>query len=206
MKKFLLAVILAFVSTTAIAADVGNGLDVSGNVSFANDYVWRGVTQTNGNAALSGGLDLGHKSGLYLGAWGSNVVGGSELDVYGGVSNEMFGSGISYDLGAIKYLYPGQGASNFHEAYLGFSVDVGLLSPSVKASHDFGNDASYFEGGLGVDLDAVALDLHYGRTSAHVDDYSVGLSVPVATLDLGVAYHNSDADTSRVVFSLGKTF
>ncbi len=46
---------------------------VTGNVTLASQYVFRGLTQTNGKPAVQGGLDYGHSSGFYLGTWLSNV-------------------------------------------------------------------------------------------------------------------------------------
>ena len=45
----------------------------TGNVGLFSQYIFRGVSQTNEKPAVQGGFDLGHKSGLYAGVWGSNV-------------------------------------------------------------------------------------------------------------------------------------
>ena len=74
MKRlFLLVGMLAMPSFAAVTA----------NVSFASDYVWRGMTQSDG-PAIQGGFDFEAESGFYAGIWGSNVNfndgAGSELD------------------------------------------------------------------------------------------------------------------------------
>ena len=43
------------------------------NVSLASQYIFRGLSQTNGDPALQGGLDYSHASGLYAGLWLSNI-------------------------------------------------------------------------------------------------------------------------------------
>ena len=59
-------------------------------VTAATDYVFRGVSQTYGGAALQAGASYQHDSGWFAGAWSSNVdpfPGGSgsiELDLYAG--------------------------------------------------------------------------------------------------------------------------
>ena len=63
MKKLLL--LMALVSLPSYSA-------VSANVSIASDYIWRGMTQTDG-IAVSGGFDYAADSGFYAGIWGSNV-------------------------------------------------------------------------------------------------------------------------------------
>ena len=63
MKKLLL--LLTMISLPSYS-------DVSANVSFASDYIWRGMTQSDG-PAIQGGFDFAAESGFYAGLWGSNV-------------------------------------------------------------------------------------------------------------------------------------
>ena len=60
MKKILL--LLTMVSLPTFAS-------VSANVSIASDYIWRGMTQSDG-IAVSGGFDYAADSGFYAGIWG----------------------------------------------------------------------------------------------------------------------------------------
>jgi uncharacterized protein (TIGR02001 family) len=46
---------------------------VTANVGFASQYVFRGLSQTNGKPAIQGGLDYAHASGFYAGTWLSNI-------------------------------------------------------------------------------------------------------------------------------------
>jgi len=207
MKKFVLAgLCILGLSGTAIAEDVGHGLDVSGNVAVTSDYVWRGVTQTDGDVAIQGGFDLAHKSGLYVGNWNSNVVGGIEMDLYGGVSNQMFGGPISYDVGYIKYLYPSQATGNFEEVYAGLVGDGGDFTASFMWYHNPGNGGDYYDLGLEVPVSIVTLSGHYGNDDANTSDWSVGASVPFASLDWSVVYTDSEADDSRWSFMASKGF
>ena len=84
--------------------------EFSANIGATSNYIWRGVTQTDDQAAISGGLDYAHDSGFYVGTWASNVDfdddATAEVDLYGGYSNEV--SGIGYDVGVIHYMYPGE--------------------------------------------------------------------------------------------------
>ncbi|MGH8176541.1 MAG: TorF family putative porin [Steroidobacter sp.] len=45
----------------------------SGSIGAATDYIYRGVTQTNGEAAVQGGLFAQSRNGWSAGAWGSTV-------------------------------------------------------------------------------------------------------------------------------------
>jgi uncharacterized protein (TIGR02001 family) len=89
------------------------------NVGVFSQYIFRGLTQTNRHAALQGGIDLSHSSGLYAGVWASNISwltdanpqwytsGSIETDLYAGFRKEIASTGITADLGVLQYYYPG---------------------------------------------------------------------------------------------------
>ena len=58
MKKTILNIALStfILSTTSYSAFAIEGL--SANVAATSNYLWRGVEQTNGKAAISGGIGL----------------------------------------------------------------------------------------------------------------------------------------------------
>lgn len=213
MKKLIISSLLGLgISSGAIAEDVGFDLDLSANLGLSSDYIWRGVSQTGGHPAISGGLDLSHENtGIYLGNWNSNVTGGTEVDLYGGVSNEIGDSGVSYDVGAIGYIYPGQDGLDFYEVYGGLGVDIGAVSPAATYYYDPDNENSYLDTSVDVSLPAeFTLTGHYGRTfvkgDGDINDYLVGVSRSFIGLDFGLNYTDSGADRDRLVFSVGKTF
>jgi uncharacterized protein (TIGR02001 family) len=91
---------------------------ITGNLGLFSQYIFRGLTQTNEEPALQGGMDYSHASGFYVGTWGSNVswlrdggsytAGGSlELDIYGGFKGSIGKSDFGYDVGLLYYWYPG---------------------------------------------------------------------------------------------------
>jgi uncharacterized protein (TIGR02001 family) len=100
---------------------------LTGNVGLFSQYIFRGLTQTDEEPAIQGGMDYSHSSGFYLGFWGSNISflkenftnaagvagqydqGGSlELDLYGGFKGPIGQTDFTYDLGALYYYYPGE--------------------------------------------------------------------------------------------------
>ncbi len=116
----------------------------SGNITLASDYVFRGVSQTNQDPALQGGIEHTFESkaagsGVYAGAWGSNIswlsdasttlapISSSlELDIYGGYRGK-FNDAVSFDVGALYYWYPGDYPNGFNsadtlEVYAGVTV------------------------------------------------------------------------------------
>lgn len=123
MRKLLLAsavsaafsLPLTLYAQTVAAADSPHS--VSGNVGLYSQYIFRGVSQTNTDPALQGGLDYSHASGFYAGTWLSNVSwltdaaayssSSLEWDVYGGFSGSFANSDFGYDVGLLQYYYPG---------------------------------------------------------------------------------------------------
>jgi len=213
--------------TSANAADEGiiPGASISANVAIVNEYRWRGLDQSATQAAIQGGFDLAHSSGLYIGTWLSNVDFGqtktsTEFDYYGGFGFEL-SNGLAVDLNVTQFAYPGSAASNnndFVEYGVGLSKDFGVaaLSAGFNYSDEFfgqSGDAQYLQGGLDVPLPVAGagLSAHIGHqwidknSTYGVDDYmdwSVGLTVPVMGVDLGLTYVDTDLETSTIVTSL----
>lgn len=98
-------------------------LTVSGSVAIASDYRFRGVSQSDQEMAVQGGITIAHKSAFYVGAWASNLAGwgtfggaNMELDLIGGYKLPVGGGAL--DVGLTWYMYPG-GAdlTDFAEPY-----------------------------------------------------------------------------------------
>lgn len=134
---------------------------VTGNFGLTTDYIFRGVSQTQHKPAVQGGLDYSHASGIYVGAWASNVSwvkeGGFkdnsslEVDLYGGYKGSS--GDFGYDLGVITYYYPGDqkaGATDpdTTEVYVGGSWKYVSLKYSRAVSDYFIGWGGV--GGLGV--------------------------------------------------------
>ena len=64
---------------------------LDGSYNVTSDYQWRGVSQTDGNAAIQVGVEH-ERNGFYGGLWTSNVDFNDdtniEYDLYGGYSGE----------------------------------------------------------------------------------------------------------------------
>lgn len=132
------------------------------NVGLYSQYVFRGLSQTNEKPALQGGLDLAHKSGFYVGTWGSNIswlsdatpaVSASlEWDLYGGYKGQITDD-LGYDVGLLYYYYPGKYPSGGYtrpdtlEGYAGLSWKF----LSLKYSYVLGNKTFGFPDSRGSD-------------------------------------------------------
>ena len=130
-------VAMALYGTAVRAAEPEPEHQLTGNFGLFSEYIFRGLTQTDGDPAVQGGFDYAHSSGFYLGTWASNISwlkdfdayskGGSmEWDFYGGFRNTIGSTDFGYDIGLLYYWYPGDPASgaaraNTLEAYAGLS-------------------------------------------------------------------------------------
>jgi len=168
MKKLLLLVGLITLPTFA---------GVSANVSFASDYVWRGMTQSDG-PAIQGGFDYEAESGFYAGIWGSNVNfndgAGSELDYYFGYGFELGSVGV--DLGYVAFDYPENTEGlDFEEIVVGLSyADLGLTFALGQDGAPDYTEVSYALGDFGLsygDYDSVGSNfaISYGFTCGSYD-------------------------------------
>ncbi len=159
----------------------------SGNIALTSDYVFRGVSQTNEEPALQGGVEYAHDSGFYAGAWGSSIswlsdIPGDissnlELDGYLGYRGSA-GETFAYDVGVLTYWYPGDFPDGFSradttEVYLGGTLtpveDLSLgLKYSYAVTELFGYVDSDGSGYLDASLnwtfaEGWALNLHGGK-------------------------------------------
>ena len=156
---------------------------LSFNVGVVSDYRFRGVAQTSFKPALQFGVDYAHKSGLYVGAWSSNINwikdyvgatdGTQEVDLYGGYKGEI-AKDFTFDVGFITYQYPNNTAdrvlvnANTNEVYLAltYGIVTGKYSQSTSnfIANPNSNGSSYLELAAAFDLgNGFSLTPHVGR-------------------------------------------
>jgi len=177
--SILCAALAASAIAPAYAADPDYTLGFNGGV--VTDYRFRGISQSSFDPAIQGGVDFSHKSGFYLGTWVSNVKwikdyvgatkGSTEIDLYGGFKGSL--TDIGFDIGAIRYQYPGNTAgavlanANTSEIYGALSYGLFSAKYSRAVSNFVANPASsgssYFELNAGFDLgNGFTLSPHLG--------------------------------------------
>lgn len=122
--------------------DPPSAITVSGSVGGVSDYRFRGVSQSDEEIAVQGGLTVTHESGVYVGTWGSNLAGWGtfgganlELDLIAGFKTEIGGGG-TLDVGVTWYMYPG-GAddSDFLEPYAKLGGTIGPLGLTAGVAY-----------------------------------------------------------------------
>jgi len=100
-----------------------------GSVTATNDYLFRGLSQTNRKPAFQPGVEYDDASGWYVGIWGSNIswlsdastpearISSSlEIDIYTGYRGNL-SPDWAYDVGLYTYYYPGTYPSDFTRPY-----------------------------------------------------------------------------------------
>jgi len=218
-------------SVALMAAGVAHAGEFSISVAATSDYDFRGVTQTSGKPAIQGSIDWAADNGLYVGAWASNVDFGNccdesvELDGYVGFAGGDE-EGLTYDVGAVYYSYPGADDLDYPEVYAGMAY--GIFDAKVWYSWDFfgiGKSAYYVEGNVNVPLPAdFGLLLHLGYNDGEAFDepgfesyfdYAVGVTKSIGNFDLELKWvdgsdwkelNNQPKDVlssdARVIFSV----
>jgi uncharacterized protein (TIGR02001 family) len=221
---------LAIVSTGAQAqdeADAPGTWEIDGYVSGLTDYRFRGISLSDKNPALQAEVSVSHESGLYAAAWASNVSDGSgaedlEVDLSLGYAAEVGNVGV--DVGAIYYLYPGNGDFNYIELYgsLGYSLGPASLTAGVAYAPeqdnigDTDNFYAYVSGELAIGETPLSLHGTFGiEDGAFGDkkrDWLIGATYEFgsgfsATLDY-VDTHRSftSLGDATAVFSITKAF
>lgn len=230
MKKSLIALALIGAFTApAFAQEAASAL--TANVGAVSNYVFRGISQSQHQPALQAGVDYAHASGLYIGAWGSSIEWTDrkelqvhkgnrvELDLYGGYKGSV--GDFGYDVGAIRYFYPGQfqGAAgvtaNTTEVYVGGSWKIVSLKYNHVVSNsifNWGGTASdnKSQGSNYTDLtvtypvdETFNLIAHIGRQNikntvasglpASYTDWKLGATKDVGFGVVGLAYTDTNA-------------
>ena len=132
----------AYAQSDASTEDATPAVVISGSAALTSDYRFRGVSQTDENMAVQGGVTLTHESGFYAGAWASNLsswgtFGGAnmELDLIGGYKAKLTDN-LTVDAGLTWYMYPG-GAdkSDFAEPYVKLTGTAGPATLAAGAAY-----------------------------------------------------------------------
>ncbi len=187
---------IALTSMFLILSSYASAVEISSNVGISTDYIWRGITQTNGDAAVNGGFDLSADNGFYFGTWASNAGGtgtnySMELDIYLGFSGEM-AENMTYDIGYISVIYPGDDLSDFEEAYIAFNI-YGL---NILYSDGQNNGPSYSEIGYSVDAGPGSFNISYGEYEDYGDNTLIGYDWGIGDFTLGFYYYDYEDDAS----------
>lgn len=210
MRTALACAAAAAALLAASSASAQDGPQIAWNVGVFSDYVFRGYSQTDEEAAIQGGVDLTAGS-FYAGAWASNVDFGddttAEVDIYGGFRTEA--GGFALDLGAVAYLYveaPDGTDYDYVEFKAAASRAIGPVTAGavVFYSPDFfglDEEATYAEANLAfTPADKWTVSAAVGYQALDVNDdyttWNAGVAYAVTdNLVIDVRYHDTDVDS-----------
>lgn len=197
-------------------------LTVTTTPALSSDYLFRGISQTRNRPAVQISLDVQHGSGLYAGAFATNVAfqgtnARQEVDGLAGYRFDLLG--ISWDIGAIYYGYPGYTAQpgqyglDYAEVMVKASRAFGPVKALATASWSpdfFGRSGNgyYVEGGTDITLPyeftlGGRLGYQWIENNQRFGgpDYlwwSIGISRPLpGGFVLAVAWYDTDVHRSR---------
>lgn len=233
----LLGLALVIVTTPAFAQDEApSAITISGGATVVSDYRFRGVSLSNEKPTIQATATIAHKSGFYIGAWGSGlanntVYGSTEIDLYAGWGGSV--GGFTLDANVTQYTYPQQtGAApvDYIEVLTSVSRDIGPLNAKlgfgyVPKQSGYGDASAvyvYNDYALGIPSTPLKVKGHIGYNKSdfnlkrEIIDYSVGVEATYKALTLGVSYVNTDirpkafkegaGADGAVLFTLGASF
>lgn len=172
--------------------------DLSFNLGVQSDYAVRGVSQTQGDPSVFGGVDA-TMGAAYVGTWASNVSfpgdpdTRTEIDLYGGWRTTR--GAWTFDAGAVAYFYPGQpdGAGyDFVEAKVVATRTEGpwTVGASLYASPDFAGATE--DEAVYVEASAAVLVTPRISFSAAVGRQSLSSEFDYSTWNAGVTWSLTD--------------
>jgi uncharacterized protein (TIGR02001 family) len=215
------------VAAPAFAADEGAPLTFEFELGVVSDYRFRGLSLSDEEPALQGGLTASLANGAYGYAWASTIDEyGAGADGKGATVEVDFvlgwaGSvaGFDVDASAQLYAYPSGSDVNYVEFPVSLSRAVGdwrwslgaAYAPAQKALGDHDNGygwAAIAWEGAPLQMELRAGYEHGAYAPGGKWDWSAGVRRAIGPVMAGVAYVDSDdrASSAGIVASLTATF
>lgn len=207
-----LAALGLFLTLATLSAPV-LAVDLSANIGYNSQYIYRGIPQSTSSAM--GGLDL-EAGGFYLGTWGADVGDGLEIDYYGGYGFEV--GEFNFGVGGTIYTYTGDFDDTYKEVNLSAGWRFLTFDAAIGDYKNFGEPTEQYQ------FYSVTAEYNgfYGKVGMFADDFDgnyyeagYGGTLTVQETDwfdyaFAVIYSDStllggDSDTN-FVFTLSKTF
>ncbi len=182
LRQSLILLSFGFVPAVSMA-------EVSANIGFVTDYVYRGIYQASSSA--SAGIDYENDNGFYIGTWGADVGVGIETDVYFGYGGEV--GDFSYGIGATGYYYTDDFDDTYTEINLSLGYGVFSLDYAAGEWDGFGTPQDYTFTSLTVEIPSGP----YLKVGSFGDQFTgeyaeIGYGYDFMGLDLSVALIYSD--------------
>lgn len=214
-------------TTTALAQD--NKFSLSGDVGAVSDYLFRGVSRSDGHPAVQANLDLAHSNGFYLGAFLSSIddLQNHHFEAEGYLGFGFSGDSWEYNVSlSVDSFHSSNDSDAFFELRGTISRDFGFayvrsglyFSPDNR---EIGLGRSIYAFGEGdfyvpaPGLPPITLNMRIGyedfEGGINKWDWSVGLFVEAGGVEWGLRYVDTNkrlaqGSRSRIVFGIKKYF
>ncbi|AVQ01331.1 porin [Caulobacter segnis] len=210
MKVMKIALAAAAATVALTGAAMAQDLTLSYNIGVASDYVFRGVSQTQEDPTVQGGVDATYGIG-YAGVWASNVDFGTsdpsaEIDFYAGIRPTV--GDTSLDLGVLYYSYTkdkgAPGAFSYFEVKAAASRSIGPATVGLAAyySPEYSTDLGkslYYEVNAAMPVmekltvSAALGHQEYDKSAGDYATWNIGATYAVTDkLGLDLRYHDTD--------------
>ncbi len=205
LRKPAIAVAMAFALLGAAGQAAAS--DLTATLTAANEYDFRGISQSAKDPAIQLSLDLATESGFSGGVWASNIDYGPdssedrEVDLYAGYTKAI-NDDLSFTVNAVYYTYYGGGSFDYPEYNVGLNYKS--LSTKLWYSNTYGNSgnsAYYLEAAYSHELPAgFSVTAHVGFSrgdywkkavegvNSEYDDYTLGVSHAFGPVTASVKY------------------
>lgn len=197
----------------AAAVALSDKWTLSGQIGGVSDYRYRGLSLSDKDPAVQGGLTLGHASGFYTGTWASSIAetaGGAdvELDLFAGYTWQASDK-LSVNGSFTYYTYPSDADVRYAETAVSASYSLGAVTPTIGIAYapeqghmrDASGDKKdnvYLYGGMKVAIPntPVSIDAQLGYEAGYFDaradggkwDWRLGASLQAHAFNFGLAY------------------
>lgn len=217
MKQYsplvMFSVFLSLVLITPNTRAEDNGWSLSGDITLASEYRWRGFSLSDEDPVPQMGLMLSHDSGFYIKAWsgGTSALGDGidlgadvEFAVFTGYNHKV-SDATTLNFQFVTYTFPGNSDLTYFEVYSqvntkmqNLSVNAGVawgweqenngdrenLYLFTNLSHPLGDSGLSINGHIGYEEGAYG-DRIFGKDKW---DWSLGFSGSWRSLTYGVTY------------------
>jgi uncharacterized protein (TIGR02001 family) len=217
--------LVGLLSTPAFAEDAPVSFEAE--VAVVSDYRFRGLSLSDSDPALQGGLTAALAGGAYAYVWGSTIEeygagadgDGAKVEVDFVLGWAGQAAGLDLDVSVQAYVYPGGSDVSYIEIPVSASRTVGdwtwtlgaAYAPSQKAlGHE---DNAYGWAGLAWAAEDAPFEVEL--TAGYEDgayapggkwDWSAGVKRGLGPVTAGLAYVDSDAGSAGAVVSLTTVF
>jgi uncharacterized protein (TIGR02001 family) len=214
---FLAACAPAHAQSPETESEATGPIDVSANVGVVSDYRFRGLSYSDKDPAIQGGIDVSHESGFFVGTWASSIAdvgaGNVEIDLYGGYGGST--GPVEYKVTALGYFYPGGSGQNYFELMGAVDVDtgpasVGLTGAWVPDQSNYGGENFYVSARTAVPVGDTGASLfgHVGYEDGDAYDgkwdWEAGVSVSSGPVTASLSYVDTNYSGPEQAGRLGQ--